>query len=135
MRGRDGRCNVGTVSAEPGLPEPGRCVQRRGGGLGEEGGALAIDAAEHGVRQALIAGLAAATGDQRHGGIDRGMGGGAEKQQLGNAETEQLADASGAVRQRLLEAAAKDMIDLPEPAQHRRRQQPCEAAIARLERA
>ena len=63
-------------------------------------------------------------------GRDRRVRRRAQEQQLRDAEPQHIVDDRGARRQRRVEALADQRVDLPEPAQHRRDEQPREGAVA-----
>ena len=66
-------------------------------------------------------------------GRDRGMGRRPQKQELGDAEPQDVVNDGRARRQRRVETVADQRIDLAEPTQHRRDQQPGEGTVARRE--
>ncbi len=133
MGGGDGAGARLAIGARPGLPEPVRRVEpRRVLHLGE-GGALGAQPAQHGVEQALMREEAARLGEV-DSGRHRGVGRGAQEQQLRDAEAQHVVHDGRPRRQRRIEAMGDQRIDLAETAQHRGDQQPGEGAVARRQR-
>ena len=129
MRGPDRVRDLLAICAAPGAPQPfGRVEPRRVLALDP---ALALDAepAQYRVDQPLMRDESPRMGEidaGRHGGVRRG----AQEQQLGDAESQDVVDKGRAGRQRRIQAIGDQRVDLAEPAQHRRHQQPGKGAVA-----
>jgi hypothetical protein len=128
----DGARRLLAVGRHPALPQPQRRVEAGGIAVAQHGDALARDAAQHGVGQTLEMRQAAL--GELHRGIDGGMGGRAQEQELGSAEPQDLmADRIGPFEP-ALDHRAQHQIDLAQPTQGGGEQQPDERPVARVER-
>ena len=72
---------------------------------------------------------------ERHGLADGRVGGRLQEQELGRTQAQQVADLARAWRQIVLEAGGQGRVDLAQPAQDGRRQEPGEGPVARLQMA
>ena len=129
MRLRDGAGRRLAEVPRPLLPHPRGGVQARSILGGDERGALARDAAQHRVDQALQRAAARLP----HGAIHRGVGGRVQEQQLHGAEPQDVALGR---RQTvgLLDALGEGIVDLAQAAQRRQHQQAREGAVASFQR-
>ena len=121
------------IGPGPAAPEPVRGVEP-GGVLGDaQPRAVAGEAAEDGVGEAAIAPRRRCV-EQRHRLVDRGMGGGPQKDDIGGAQPERVSHRSRAVGQGPADKGGEQCIDLTEAAQRRRRQMAHQRPVALVER-
>jgi len=114
--GSDGACRGFAVGLDPALPQPARRVEAGGVAIHQKGVAVARDAPQHGIHQALEV-MQAGILDQPHRGIDGGMRRRSEEDELGGAEAQDLgADGVGAF-ERPLDQRVQHLLDLAQAAQ------------------
>ena len=129
MRLRNGARAIFSERIDPAAPQPvGRVEARRVLPL-DPLCALDAEPPQHRVDQALVRQEPANMREIdacRH----RGMRRRAQKQELRDADPQHVVDDRGARRQRGVKAVGDQRVDLAEPAQHRRHQQPRKGAVA-----
>ncbi len=130
MRAGDGAGALFAIGAAPRLPQPIGSVEARGIVTCDAAGAFEAETAQHRIDQALVRQEPHDVSEVDAGG-DRGMRRRPQEQELGDAEPQDVVNGCGARRQRGVEAIGDQRIDLAEPAQHRRHQQPGEGTVAR----
>ena len=94
MGGGDGPRRRLAIGDGPALRQPRRDILPR---IGRR--PLAVEPAQHGIGQALVAGERAQAGDQLDGLAHGGMGRGAEEEQLAGAQPQRIGDGAGFARQ------------------------------------
>ena len=112
MGGGDGAGRRLAIGGGPALREPRRGVLPR---IGYR--PLAVEPAQQGIGQALVARERPQARDQIDGLADGGMGRGAEEEQLAGAQPQRIGHGAGLGRQGSRQQRADGLVDLPQAAQ------------------